>query len=99
MALKIMIDGRRSQNFHVMNAFEGQGANRNFFEKDFYNVVDDTNSFPFNAFLKSSAGPIALLPGSKDDKPENLANLGLVEEASVTSDGAMVEVNNKQLLN
>ena len=79
-----------------MNAFQGQGQNRNFFEKDFSNVVDDTNVFPFNAFLKSTACPIDLLPGSKDDKPENLANLGLVEEASVTSEGALVEVNIKE---
>ncbi|GAU95326.1 hypothetical protein RvY_06960-2 [Ramazzottius varieornatus] len=91
MALKVLVDGRRSQNFHVMNALQGQGLDRNFFSKDFYNVVDDTNSFAVNAFIKSSSGPIALLPGSRQDKPEDLGNLGLVEEAAVTSEGAVVE--------
>ena len=39
LALKILIDGAPSVNFHVMYSLDGQGSNRNFFFNTFSNVI------------------------------------------------------------
>ncbi|OWA54102.1 hypothetical protein BV898_18519 [Hypsibius exemplaris] len=91
MGLKILIDGQRSQNFQVMWSVDGQGTNKNFFHHTFTNIIPPAQSFTLRMISAAFTKAIALLPGSPEDHPESDINLGLYEQASVTSDGQTVE--------
>ena len=51
MALKLLVDGRPSENILVMNSLDGQGENYNFFAKNFSNIIPG----PSNPLLSALA--------------------------------------------
>ena len=90
MALKMLVDGERSQNFQVMYSVDGQGTNKNFFANKFSNIIPSPQSFTLKLLGKAFEAAIERLPGTAQDKPESINNLGLYEQASVTNDGKPV---------
>ncbi|OWA54098.1 hypothetical protein BV898_18516 [Hypsibius exemplaris] len=91
MALKILIDGQRSQNLQVMWSVDGQGTNKNFFHNRFSNIIPPPTSFALKVLGKAFDKAIDRLPGSSQDRPEGKNNLPLYEQASVTRDGQSVD--------
>jgi len=90
MALKILLDGQPSVNFHVMNSLEGQGTNKNFFERRFRNIIPDPTSVSLRILAKSFALANWLLPGGAENRPESETNMPVYEHAAVDSSGIPV---------
>ncbi|OQV11483.1 Protein PTHB1 [Hypsibius exemplaris] len=85
LALKILIDGRDSQNFQLLNSREGQGKNMNFFAKPMRNIfLAPSKLGPVEKAFRAS---LEVLPGTLADRPESITNMPLYEQASVGSDG------------
>ncbi|XP_055353809.1 uncharacterized protein LOC129599543 isoform X2 [Paramacrobiotus metropolitanus] len=90
MGVKFLIDGKPSLNMHVMNSLEGQGGNKNFFERTFRNIIPAPSSMKLKLLSKAFAVAIWFLPGGRDDRPESETNLPLYEHAAVDNEGRAV---------
>ena len=77
-AIKILIDGQPSQNFHLIWSLDGQGTDRNMFLHPLSNVIPESSSLTLKALDVSFKGAIGLLPASPNDqdKPEQTNILG-----------------------
>ncbi|OQV12663.1 hypothetical protein BV898_13072 [Hypsibius exemplaris] len=90
VALKIFVDGQRSQNFVLVNTVEGQGLNRNFFAKTMRNIFPPAGPYgrELNPAEKAFQTSIFSLPGGEAlDHPVDFNDIPLYEQASVQSDG------------
>ncbi|OWA51457.1 hypothetical protein BV898_15938 [Hypsibius exemplaris] len=102
MAMKILIDGKESRNFHALHDPLSQGSNQSFFLKPMSNIfpVGATKLFGIGpqtraaalivneeTIGKAFADCIKLLPGGLLDRPEVRSNVGLFEQASITPTG------------
>eukprot|EP00877_Chromochloris_zofingiensis_P011191 jgi/Chrzof1/6325/Cz18g04100.t1 len=91
LALKVLIDGRPSVNFHAMYSLDGQGSDINFFEHTFTNRLGKPDGLVVKAL---GALFHAALPHVSDDprgRPADARTLPLVDSASVESDGTLVD--------
>ncbi|OWA51459.1 hypothetical protein BV898_15940 [Hypsibius exemplaris] len=84
IALKILIDGRPSVNFHALHDPAGQGTNQNFFLNPVSNIFPPTSQ---NIVADAFDAAIASLPGGVNDRPELRSLLGLWEQASISTNG------------
>lgn len=91
LALKILIDGRASVNFHALFTLDGQGKDLDFFENTLTNRLDRPHALRLTAL--GAVFRAALPFSSRDDgaRPVDERTLPLVESASVESDGTLVE--------
>ncbi len=89
-AMKLLVDGKASINFHVMNSLEGQGKDRNYFARTFTNIVEPPKSglLKFLSWFFSNA--VQALSDESAEKPENEMTLPLVEAASIQANGTAV---------
>ncbi|OQV17763.1 putative Inhibitor of Bruton tyrosine kinase [Hypsibius exemplaris] len=90
MAVKIFVEGQPSQNMHVMNALDGQGKNRNFFEHKFSNVLEKPVERPGKLLAGPFRKAIKNMPGEEKDKPDSELILGLSEQAVVNCHGEAI---------
>ncbi|OQV12278.1 hypothetical protein BV898_13470 [Hypsibius exemplaris] len=93
VALKILVDGRNSQNFVLVNTVEGQGTNRNFFAKTMRNIFPPAGPYGRELNPAEKAFQQAIfenLPGGPLDHPADFNNVPLYEQAAVGSDGRNV---------
>jgi hypothetical protein len=79
MALKILLDGKPSINFHVMDSLNGQGRNRNFFAHTFTNRLPAPRGFTLNSI------ELALAATGRD-----LKHLPIAHGARIDRDGNRV---------
>jgi hypothetical protein len=91
VAIKLLIDGKPSQNFLVMHNLDGQGSNQNFFLNPVTNAFPNPTSTAMIMLSKVFAATLAILPGGPKDHPEKENILGLYEQASVLSNGQVEE--------
>lgn len=83
LALKVLIDGKASQNIIAMFSLDGQGKDKNFFANTFWNIIDDPTGFAEKLLAKAFRLALQLLPGGEESRPKSETNLPLVEHASV----------------
>ncbi|KAG5185879.1 hypothetical protein JKP88DRAFT_310977 [Tribonema minus] len=94
LALKILVDGRPSVNFHAMYSLDGQKSDGATFRHPFTTHVDPGRA------LKIKAGALLFriaLPSISDDpaaRPVDTETLPQLEAASIRADGAAVDMPN-----
>ncbi|OQV18156.1 hypothetical protein BV898_07745 [Hypsibius exemplaris] len=87
LAVKILLDGRPSVNFHAIHKPNvGQGNDLNFFKNPLRTIVNGSGG-PVTPTAKSFACSLLLLPGGVNDRPESPGNMPLYEQAEVTAPG------------
>lgn len=91
IALKVLIDGKNSQNINAAFSADGQGTNRNFFQNNQYNILPAAQSLAQKLLAKAFTLALYLLPGGAESRPEAQNNMPLYEQASVENDGAAAE--------
>ncbi|GAV03898.1 hypothetical protein RvY_14265 [Ramazzottius varieornatus] len=94
LGLKILIDGKPSENFHCLSPnSQAEPLDRNFFAGPFRSIVppNPNHSAAALAGQRISQKTVEALPGTDSEKPDNGSVMGLFEQASVTSDGKTVE--------
>jgi len=86
MALKLLVDGRPSENILVMHSLDGQGENYNFFAKSFSNIIAN----PTSPLLKAIAIAFrkAIQKMNRQAQPTNLPTANL---SKVKGNGQMVK--------
>jgi hypothetical protein len=88
MAIKVLIDGKPSVNYHTFFNADGQGTDSNYFLRTKSNYVPVPVS-PRNVYLdKFFTAGLPLIPGP--DHPVDSKTLGLVEIAGITNRGETV---------
>ncbi|XP_055338097.1 uncharacterized protein LOC129588077 [Paramacrobiotus metropolitanus] len=92
IAVKILVDGQKSQNFFALNNTDGQGTNTNFFTRPISNFIDEPLTIDPTAHALQAVISAATknLPGGPDDRPESALNLPFYEAASVDANGMNV---------
>jgi hypothetical protein len=89
MAVKILINGKPSINLIAMFSVNGQGKNKNFFEKVFTNYIPPAQGIVLKALAIAFREAIRMLPGDQCDKPLDEGKLPLYTPASVDSNGTV----------
>jgi hypothetical protein len=88
MALKVLIDGPNpSLNIISMFSLDGQGNNKNFFENNFWNIINGPTSLPLKLLAKAFALSLRLIPGGESERPISEENLPLQKHAEIESNG------------
>ncbi|OWA54875.1 hypothetical protein BV898_19267 [Hypsibius exemplaris] len=90
MALKILIDGQRSQNLQVMWSVDGQGPTRTSSTTASPNLFPPPTSFGLKVLGKAFDKAMIDCLEARRIRPEGKNNLPLYEQASVTRDGQSV---------
>lgn len=80
MAVKVYLQGQHSINFHVMNSIDGQGGNHNYFQNEFFSVIDE----PKRLATKAIGWYFSTLTSTPNI-------LSAKRAASIRADGARVE--------
>lgn len=92
MAVKILLDGRPSVNWHVVHdPFQGQGDDGNFCKNPFSNVLSPPPQKGEPAgHVKAFIETVSSLPGGLKNQPESALNLPVYEHAGVNVNGSDV---------
>lgn len=85
LALKVLIDGKASQNIVAMNSWDGQGKDKNVFANPMSNIVRNPTSFSGKLLVKAFSLALTWLPGGAEARPWDVNDLSLQEHASVDS--------------
>lgn len=85
-ALKVLIDGKPSVNFHAMFSLDGQNTSH-FFENTFSTQVDSPKKLSVKALSFLFRLSLDHISKSPNLRPVTETHIPLIESASVTSDG------------
>jgi hypothetical protein len=83
VSLKILLDGKPSVNMFALNSLDGQGANKNFFEKTLSTVLPDSSSVKLQFVTSVFSHALKTLPGGPNGRPEGPNVIPLYELAQV----------------
>jgi hypothetical protein len=91
LALKALIDGKPSINFHAMYSLDGQGDDFDFFSNTFSTTIDP----PKRSLLKIIAfffhQSLSIVSKDPNNRPVSETDIPLIESASIKCDGTHIE--------
>ena len=91
LALKALIDGKPSVNFHAMYSLDGQGNDPNFFSNSFTTHVQPPERLLLKILAFFFHMSIPYVSPDPNRRPVNETTIPLLESATVCSDGSLVD--------